>query len=189
MQKVDFCLRTKFCLKNVGTFFGKHYLNLGLSETIFDVFCVWMWYNWYTFQPYFLNFEKKFFHKYSSNLWFMKNVWIFSLKISGNSEGFRGALLEKYEKYFENQPLKDANIVSQIKIFTNISVRKVWIFMKLYVVVNYYLVSLNFKFHEDSCITACAWVVKARAHVLSQIRAFTTPVRTFMHGSAWNLKL
>ena len=33
--------------------------------------------------------------------------------------------------------------------FVNISVTEARIFMKFYVVVNYYLVSLNFKFHED----------------------------------------
>ena len=33
--------------------------------------------------------------------------------------------------------------------FANISATKARIFMKFYVVVNYYLVSLSFKFHED----------------------------------------
>ena len=50
--------------------------------------------------------------------------------------------------------------------------------MEFYVVVNYYLVSLNFKFHEDSCINGHARVVKARAHILSQMHAFTTRAHT-----------
>ena len=33
--------------------------------------------------------------------------------------------------------------------FTNISATKARIFMKFYVVVNYYLMSLSFKFYED----------------------------------------
>ena len=37
--------------------------------------------------------------------------------------------------------------------FANISATKAWIFMKFYVVVNYYLVSLNFK---DPCTNARA---------------------------------
>ena len=38
----------------------------------------------------------------------------------------------------------------------NISATNTRIFMKSYVVVNYYLVSLSFKFPEDSCINARA---------------------------------
>ena len=37
------------------------------------------------------------------------------------------------------------------------------IFMKFYVVVNYYLVSLSLEFHEDLCINARTTVVNARA--------------------------
>ena len=37
--------------------------------------------------------------------------------------------------------------------------------MKFYVVVNYYLGSLSFKFHEDSCIYARARAVNARTKV------------------------
>ena len=58
--------------------------------------------------------------------------------------------------------------------FANISATKARIFMKFYVVVNYYLVGLYFKFHKDSCINARARVVNTRAHVLSRLRAFTT---------------
>ena len=58
--------------------------------------------------------------------------------------------------------------------FDNISATEAWIFMKFYVVVNYYHVSLSFKFHEDPCINARAQIVNARAHVLLRVRAFTT---------------
>ena len=78
--------------------------------------------------------------------------------------------------------------------FANISATKARIFMKFYVVVNYYLVIICIKFHSDSCINARARVVKARAHVLSQLHAFTTRTcefttrtRAFMHELEWNL--
>ena len=71
--------------------------------------------------------------------------------------------------------------------FANISATKARIFMKFYVVVNYYLVSLSFKFHKDSCINVHAPVVNARARVLSRVCAFTTRARAFMHTSEWNL--
>ena len=51
--------------------------------------------------------------------------------------------------------------------FANISETKARIFMKYYVVVNYYLMGLYFKFHEDSCKDAGVRVVNAHAHVLS----------------------
>ena len=53
--------------------------------------------------------------------------------------------------------------------FANISATKAWIFMKFYVVINYYLVGLYLKFHKDSCINARARVVNARTHVLSRL--------------------
>ena len=65
----------------------------------------------------------------------------------------------------------------KIKVF-----RKAQIFMKFYVVVNYYLVSLSFKFHEDMSTTACTRVVNA------QTRVFTTRARAFMHGSPGKLQ-
>ena len=51
-------------------------------------------------------------------------------------------------------------------------------------VVNYYLVSLSFKFHEDSAINARARVINAHAHVLSRVRTLTTRVRAFLNGSS-----
>ena len=60
--------------------------------------------------------------------------------------------------------------------FANISPTKALIIMKFCVVVNYYLVSLSLKFHEDPCINVRTPVVNARAHVLSRVRAFTTPM-------------
>ena len=50
--------------------------------------------------------------------------------------------------------------------FANISATKARIYMKFYVVVNNYLASLSFKFHEDSYINVHARVVKVRPHVL-----------------------
>ena len=61
--------------------------------------------------------------------------------------------------------------------------------MNFYMVVNYYLVSLSLKFHEDPCMNARAQVVNARANVLSRVQVFTTRVRTLIHGSSYNLKL
>ena len=72
--------------------------------------------------------------------------------------------------------------------FANISATEARIFMKFYVVVNIYLVSLSFKFHEDPCINARARAINAHARDLSRVRAFTTRVRAFTNGSSWNLK-
>ena len=58
--------------------------------------------------------------------------------------------------------------------FANISATKAQVFMKFYVMVNYYLVSICIKFHEDSCINARTRVVQARVHVLLRMRVFTT---------------
>ena len=71
--------------------------------------------------------------------------------------------------------------------FANISATKARIFMKFYVVVNYYLVSLSFEFHDDPCINARARVVNTRVHVLSRVRTFTTRARAFLHGPLLNL--
>ena len=50
--------------------------------------------------------------------------------------------------------------------------------MKFYVVVNYYLGSLCYKFHEDPCTNAHAQVEKiACAHVLSRVRGFDSCAR------------
>ena len=46
--------------------------------------------------------------------------------------------------------------------------------MKFYVVVKYYLVSLSFKFHEDPCRNARAWVVNARTRDKTCACMFTT---------------
>ena len=68
--------------------------------------------------------------------------------------------------------------------FTNISATKARIFMKFYVVVNFYLVSLSFKFHEDPCINVCARVVNVGIWDKTCLRAFATRVRAFMHKSS-----
>ena len=55
--------------------------------------------------------------------------------------------------------------------------------MKFYVVVNYYLVSLSFKFHADPCINVRTGVVNARICDKTCARAFTAHARAFMHES------
>ena len=66
--------------------------------------------------------------------------------------------------------------------FANISATKARIFMKFYVVVNYYLVNLSFKFHEDPNSNARARVVNARTRDKTCACAFTTRMCAFMHG-------
>ena len=73
--------------------------------------------------------------------------------------------------------------------FANISATEARIFMKFYVVVNFYLVNLSFKFYKDPCIDARARVVNTCAHIISRMRAFTTRACTFMNGSSYNLKI
>ena len=68
--------------------------------------------------------------------------------------------------------------------FANISATKVWIFMKFHMVVNYYLVSLSFKFHKNSCTNARVRVINARTRDKTYARAFTTRARAFMHQSS-----
>ena len=55
--------------------------------------------------------------------------------------------------------------------------------MKFYVVVNFYLVSLSLKFHEDPSVNARARVENVRIRDILCARAFTTHARAFMHGS------
>ena len=50
--------------------------------------------------------------------------------------------------------------------------------------VNYYLVSLSFKFHDDLCINAHVRVVDARTRDKSCARTFTTRARAFVNGSS-----
>ena len=63
----------------------------------------------------------------------------------------------KYAEYIENQGVNKDQFC-----FANISTTKARIFMKFYVVVNFYLVSLSFKFHEDPCINTLPQVVNTR---------------------------
>ena len=63
--------------------------------------------------------------------------------------------------------------------FANISATKDQIFMKLYVGVNYYLVSLRFKFHEDPCANARALVINVRIRDKTRMCSFTTCARAF----------
>ena len=72
----------------------------------------------------------------------------------------------KYEKCIENQLLENTSFVLQIS----------WIFIKSFVVVNYDLLSLSSKFHEDSCINVWARVVNVRIRDKTFVCAFTTRV-------------
>ena len=56
--------------------------------------------------------------------------------------------------------------------------------MKFYVVVNYYLVSLSFKFYEDTSINGHVTVVNACAYIISRVRAFMTRARAFENESS-----
>ena len=53
--------------------------------------------------------------------------------------------------------------------------------MKFYVVVNYYLVSLSFKFHKNPCTNACTQVVNERTRDKTCVRSFTAGVRAFIY--------
>ena len=72
---------------------------------------------------------------------------------------FEGLYFEYLWKYIEYQGLNKRQYC-----FAIISISKAWIFMKFYVVVNYYLVSLSLKFQEDPCTSAHARGVNVRAH-------------------------
>ena len=85
----------------------------------------------------------------------------------------------KNAKHIENKGLNKCQYC-----FANISATKAWIFIKFYMVVNYYLLSLSSKFHEDPCINTRTGVVNARAHVLSLVRVFMTCARAFVHRSS-----
>ena len=52
-------------------------------------------------------------------------------------------------------------IKKQLYCFLNIAVTKAGIFMKFYVVVNYYFVGISLNFHEDPCINGSVGVVNA----------------------------
>ena len=67
--------------------------------------------------------------------------------------------------------------------FANISATEARIFMKFYVVVNFYLVSLSFKFHENPFVNARARGGNARIRDITCAHAFLTRARAFMHGS------
>ena len=58
---------------------------------------------------------------------------------------------------------------------------------KLYVVVNHYLVTLSFKFHEDPCTNARAQVVNACTRDKMCASAFTTHVRSIVHVNCESL--
>ena len=73
--------------------------------------------------------------------------------------------------------------------FANSSAAEARIFMKFYMVVNYYVENLSFKFYQDPCTNANARVINARNRDKTCTRALTARARAFMHWSAWNLNL
>ena len=68
--------------------------------------------------------------------------------------------------------------------FANISATEARIFMKFYVVVNLYLVSLNFKFHEDPFVNARPRGGNVRIRDITCAHAFLTRAHAFMHESS-----
>ena len=60
--------------------------------------------------------------------------------------------------------------------FANISATEARIFMKFYMVVNYYLVNLSFKFHEDLNSNARARVINARTCNKTRVRVYNSYV-------------
>ena len=70
------------------------------------------------------------------------------------------------------------NTLKNKDCFANISATEAPIFMKFYVVVNYYLVSLDFKFHEDLGINVLAQVVIVRARMFYRECAHLRLVRS-----------
>ena len=63
-----------------------------------------------------------------------------------------------------------------IYFFANISATEARIFMKFYMVVNYYLVNLSFKFHEDLNSNARARVINARTRDKTRVRVYNSYV-------------
>ena len=55
--------------------------------------------------------------------------------------------------------------------------------MKFYMVVNFYLVNLSFKFHEDLFSNARARVLNAHTCDKTCMRVFTTRAWAFVNGS------
>ena len=60
--------------------------------------------------------------------------------------------------------------------FANISAMEARIFMKFYMVVNYYLVNLSFKFNEDLNSNARARVINARTRNRTRVRVYNSYV-------------
>ena len=85
----------------------------------------------------------------------------------------------KIWKYIENYGVNKCQYC-----FANISAKKAQIFMKFYMVFNYDLLNLSFKFYADRGINARAQVVIARTHILSRLRAFMNLARVFVHLSS-----
>ena len=79
---------------------------------------------------------------------------------------------------------KDQVVIAGSEPSFNLIVKLELKLYKLYVVVNHYLVTLSFKFHEDPCTNARARVVNARTRDKTCTRAFMTGVCAFVHESS-----
>ena len=66
---------------------------------------------------------------------------------------------------------------SILTVISNHTLKTEKIFIRFYVVVNYYLLSLSFKFHGDPCTNARARVIHARTHDKMCARVYTSCAR------------
>ena len=90
----------------------------------------------------------------------------------GVLEGFYNEYLWKY---IENQGLNKHQYC-----FENISGTKARIFMKFYMVVNYYLVSLSFIFHKNPCTNVRSRVINALSRIKrARTRVYSLCVRIY----------
>ena len=94
-----------------------------------------------------------------------------------------GEIFQTASSFLFCSPVKLMITESQFH-FANISATKAGIFMKFYMVVSYYVVSLSFKFYDDPCTNARARVINARNRNKTCAGALTTRARAFMHQSA-----
>ena len=114
--------------------------------------------------------------------------WAIFLNLENSSSLYLGRLLRHINVKVWKMPWKLKFSESQY-YFANIYTMEARIFMKFYVVVNYYLVNLSLKFHKDPCKTARARVLNAHTCDITCTRAFMTRARASVHRSPWNLKI
>ena len=157
------CFRTGFCFVNTGCFFSMSKV-ICLWESLKIQNMSWDWCFHFTEIGPFWDLVSKKFHNHSViiHLW---RLW--------------RCIIAKISKIHWKSMIKKHQYC-----FANISATKAWIFMKFYVVVNYYLVGLYFKFHKDLCINARARVVNACTRDKTYMHALKTCACASMHGSS-----